>query len=67
MGGDEKCIQNISSENLKIRRRRIWEDNITTGKGKVVPVLLTEHHAIKAYWWSGVTVPRILALGTRWR
>jgi hypothetical protein len=20
------------------------------GKGKVVPVLLTEHHAMKAYW-----------------
>jgi hypothetical protein len=22
-------------------------------KGKVVPVILTEHHAMKAYWWSG--------------
>jgi hypothetical protein len=37
-------------------------------KGKVVPVLLlTEHHAIKAYWGNGGTVPRILDLGTRWR
>jgi len=33
--------------------------------GKVVPVLLTEHHAWKAYW--GSIVPRILDLGTRWR
>jgi hypothetical protein len=30
------------------------------GKGKVVPVLLTEHHAMKTYWGSGDTVPRIL-------
>jgi hypothetical protein len=30
-------------------------------KGKVVPVLpLTEHHAMKAYWGSGGTVPPIL-------
>jgi hypothetical protein len=24
--------------------------SVTQGKGKVVPVLLTEHHAMKAYW-----------------
>jgi hypothetical protein len=30
------------------------------GKGKVVPVLLTEHHAIKAYWGSGGIAPLIL-------
>jgi hypothetical protein len=29
-------------------------------KGKVVPVLLTEHHAMKAYWGSGVIAPLIL-------
>jgi hypothetical protein len=29
-------------------------------KGKVVPVLLTKHHAIKAYWGSGGTAPLIL-------
>jgi hypothetical protein len=28
------------------------------GKGKVVPVL--EYHAMKAYWGSGDTTPRIL-------
>jgi hypothetical protein len=29
-------------------------------KGKVVPVrFLTEHHAMKAYWWSGGIAPRI--------
>jgi hypothetical protein len=36
-------------------------------KGKVVPVLLPEHHARKAYWGSGDISPHILALGTRWR
>jgi len=29
-------------------------------KGKVVPVLLTEQHAIKAYWGSGGITVRIL-------
>jgi hypothetical protein len=37
------------------------------GKGKAVPVLLTEHHAMKAYWGSGVIAPRILDLATRLR
>jgi hypothetical protein len=27
------------------------------GKAKVVPVLLTEHHAMKAYWRSGGIAP----------
>jgi hypothetical protein len=31
------------------------------------PWALTEHHAIKAYWESGDTAPRILNLGTRLR
>jgi hypothetical protein len=30
-------------------------------------VLLTEHHAMKAYWGTGGTVPRILDFSTRWR
>jgi hypothetical protein len=34
-------------------------------KGKDVPVLLTEHHDMKAYWISGGIAPRILDLGTR--
>jgi hypothetical protein len=29
-------------------------------KGKVVPVFLTEHHAMKAYWGSGGIAPLIL-------
>jgi hypothetical protein len=36
-------------------------------KGKAVPVLLTDSHAMKAYWGSRDIVPRILNLGTRWR
>jgi hypothetical protein len=35
--------------------------------GKVFPVLLSEHHAIKEYWGSGGIDPHILDLGTRWR
>jgi len=34
---------------------------------KVVPVLLTEHHAMKAYWSSEGIAPRILDLDTKWR
>jgi hypothetical protein len=37
------------------------------GKGKNVTVLLTEHHAMKAYWGSGVIAPLILGLGSTWR
>jgi len=36
-------------------------------KGKVVPELLTEHHAMNMYWGSGDTAPRILDLGTKER
>jgi len=35
-------------------------------KGKVVPVLLTEH-VMKAYWESGGIFPCVLDIGTRWR
>jgi len=28
---------------------------------------LTKHHALKTYWGSGGTAPRILELGIRWR
>jgi hypothetical protein len=36
-------------------------------KMKVVPELLTEHHALKAYWRSRGIAPRIFDLGIRWR
>jgi hypothetical protein len=36
-------------------------------EGKVAPVLLTEHHAMKAYYGSEGIAPRILDLGTWWR
>jgi hypothetical protein len=32
-----------------------------------MPVLLTEHHTMKACRWSGSTAPCILDHGTRWR
>jgi hypothetical protein len=34
--------------------------NIIKGKGKVVSVLLTEHHARKSYWGNGGIAPLIL-------
>jgi hypothetical protein len=43
---------------------------ILCGKGKKkvkLSLCLTKHHAIKAYWGTGVIAPRILNLGTRWR
>jgi hypothetical protein len=32
-----------------------------------LPLCLTKHQAMKAYWGSGSIAPRILDLGTRWR
>jgi hypothetical protein len=31
-------------------KMRLKSSTCKVGKGKVVPVLLTEHHAMKAYW-----------------
>jgi hypothetical protein len=39
---------------------------VNKGK-KVIPVLLTEHHAMKTYWGSRGIAPHILDLGTKWR
>jgi len=32
-----------------------------------ISLISTEHHAMKTYWGSGSTAPRILDLGTTWR
>jgi hypothetical protein len=45
----------------------ITSNYISEGKGKVAPVLSTEHHPMKAYWGSGDIAPPILDLDTRWR
>jgi hypothetical protein len=37
------------------------------GKGKVIPLLSTEHHSIEAYGGNRGIVSRILDLDTRWR
>jgi hypothetical protein len=50
-----------SSVNLPLRVK-------VKGKGKVVLVqLLTEHHAMKAYWGVEVQLHSFFDLGTRWR
>jgi hypothetical protein len=42
--------------------------NYNKGKRKVeLSPCLTKYHAMKTYWGSGDTAPRILDLGTRWR
>jgi hypothetical protein len=49
--------------NLKFKSKSETKtvDYNTSFKGKVVPTLpLIEHHATKAYWRSGSTVPFIL-------
>jgi hypothetical protein len=45
---------------------RFWARNIVCSidRVKIIPVL---YHAMKTYWGSGGTVPRILDVGTRWR
>jgi hypothetical protein len=48
---------------MMMMRRRMMMVKV---KGKVVPCL-TKHHAMNAYWGSGVIAPRILDPGTRWR
>jgi hypothetical protein len=41
---------------------------MVNGRGKpALVLLLTEPHAMKVYWGSGSTAPRILDLGTRLR
>jgi hypothetical protein len=40
-------------EEAEAKRLVVWK--VIKGKGKVVPVFLTEHHAIKAYWGTGGT------------
>jgi hypothetical protein len=61
---------------IKILRLLIFDRNqleininrqMLAGKVKVVPMLLTEHHAMKVYWRSGDIASYILDLGTRWR
>jgi hypothetical protein len=37
------------------------------GKDKIVPLLLTKHHAMKAYWGMEVQRHSFFDLGTRWR
>jgi hypothetical protein len=37
------------------------------GKGKVIPVFLNKHHAMKAYWGVEVQLHSFFDLGTRWR
>jgi hypothetical protein len=48
----------LVSTKLNYLTRLITRENFV--KGKVVSVLLTEHHAIKAYWESGGITPLIL-------
>jgi hypothetical protein len=46
-----------------IRLDRVCEEGnelSVSVEGKVVPVFLTEHHAMKAYWGSGGIAPLIL-------
>jgi hypothetical protein len=42
-------------------------NNNNNNNNKVVPVFLTQHHAIKACWGSRGIASRILDLGTKWR
>jgi hypothetical protein len=46
--------------NLGLYKSRECLYALSKVKGKVVPVLLTEHHAMKAYWGSGGIAPLIL-------
>jgi hypothetical protein len=47
------------------RKRKYLQTGVVVMRLNVKVV--SEHHAMKAYWRIGVIVPRILGLGTRWR
>jgi hypothetical protein len=53
-------VQLFIVENLLNLFLVLFPDTIIKGKVKVVPVLLTKHHAMNAYWGSGGIAPRIL-------
>jgi len=36
-------------------------------EGAFIPLLLNEHHAMKAYWGNGSKAPCIVDIGIRWR
>jgi hypothetical protein len=56
----------MKSSKLGDIRKSVWEGK-GKGKRKVVLVLVTEYHAMKAYWGIGGIDPRVLYLGTRCR
>jgi hypothetical protein len=45
---------------LNILKTYLRRNIINVKKGKVFPVFLTEHHAIKTYWRSGGIAPTII-------
>jgi hypothetical protein len=51
---------NLSAQLLPVTERVNFTLKLKGKKGKVVPVLLTKHHAMKAYWGSGCIAPLIL-------
>jgi hypothetical protein len=53
-----KIIFNFSDTMGQVNSTHLFK---VKGKGIVIPVLiLTEHHAMEAYWGSGSIAPRIL-------
>jgi len=48
------------TKKIPLVRPKGTRKDIIIVKGQVDPVLLTEHHAMKAYWGSGDTAPLIL-------
>jgi len=62
----QKKPLNSQCNYMYIQSHIIAESDVV-GRGNIVLVLLlTEHHAMKAYWGNGGIAPRILDLATRW-
>jgi hypothetical protein len=55
-----RILNYLTLPSLRNGLSREADGHLTKGKGKVVPVLLTEHRAMKAYWGSEGIASRIL-------
>jgi hypothetical protein len=64
-----RTLQTVLVETIVMTEVEVLPRNMLEGKGegKVVPVLLTEHQAMKAYWGSGFIAPRVIDLSTKSR
>jgi hypothetical protein len=63
VSGSQKIKNNFGKQYSSVSMLRVLQIKPIS----FCPCALNEHHAVKAYWGSGVIAPRIIDLGTGWR